>query len=148
MAIFRVFNRPGNPADRAVFVKEGFSGAAFVFSVVWALWNRMWIVAATLLAVLAAIAILANSFNLGEVIPAVVNFAISLLFGFEAKNLKCWSLQRAGYTESGIVQGQSRDETEFEYFHARFINTVPPFTAAPKMRQDTAGDTLGLFGTA
>ena len=47
MAIYSIFRKAGAPREEAVFVKEGFSIAAFVLTFVWALWNRMWVVAAS-----------------------------------------------------------------------------------------------------
>ena len=38
-------------------MRDGFSWAAFVLTFLWALWNRMWIVAAVILAVMAAVAV-------------------------------------------------------------------------------------------
>ena len=48
MAIYSIFRKAGAPRDEAVFVKEGFSIAAFVLTFLWALWNRMWVVAAVI----------------------------------------------------------------------------------------------------
>ena len=65
MAIYSIFRKAGAPRDEAVFVKEGFSIAAFVLTFLWALWNRMWVVAAVILAVMAAVAV-AGSLHRGK----------------------------------------------------------------------------------
>ena len=50
-AVYTVhMRRPAlDPGTRLRLVKEGFSWPAFFFSFVWALWSRLWLVAAGLL---------------------------------------------------------------------------------------------------
>ena len=42
MAIYSVHNRDGASDEQAIFVAEGFSTGALVFTVLWAAWHRMW----------------------------------------------------------------------------------------------------------
>lgn len=148
MAIYRVFQHPGQAASTAVFVKEGFSGAAMIFSLFWALWNRLWIVAAVLFAIIAGYGLLAGVFRFGEEIAAIANLAFGLMLGWEAENLRSWSLLRAGFRETGIVQGKDIDEAELKFFMDQPAQFVSPETAALKYRPAPQPDTLGLFGNA
>ena len=139
MKIYSVHSRPGSPLDKAIFVREGSSIGAFAFTVLWALWNRMWLVAAVLLALWAAI----GSVGLNENILGLASFAISLIFGLEAQSLRAASLIRAGYTQIGLTHGRNIDEAELRFYlsHKTQIQPtpIPPKYTAP-------ADTLGLFG--
>ena len=147
MAIYSIYHRRGDAPDRAVFVKEGFSGPALVFTVFWALWHRMWIVATVMLCLIAAVSLLAEWSGIAEDVIAIVNLAIGLIIGFEAASIRGWSLLRSGFAETGIVQAASREEAELKYYLAR----KPEFSAAaitpPKLRASEHGEPLGLFGT-
>ena len=53
MKTYCIFAKPDDSAaTSAVFVPDGFSWAVFVFTGLWALWNRMWFVAALVIAYL------------------------------------------------------------------------------------------------
>ena len=146
MAVFAVFEHPDQGPERAVFVKEGFAAAALIFTVPWALWHRMWIVAALLAAAFALLYLAVQVFALSGINAALLDLAVSLLFAFEARNLWAASLRRAGYREQALVMASSLEEAELK--HA--FETHKPRrqeTSTVRMRADPA-DTLGLFGTA
>lgn len=144
MAVFAVFEHPDNSVDRTVFVKEGFSAAALIFTVLWALWHRMWIVSAILIAAFGVLYGLAPSIGVNEINIGLLDMLVSLLFGFEARNLWGRSLRRAGYTEAGLVTASSQEEAELKYAFQR-LATSKQAIPAPRLRHETA-DTLGLFG--
>jgi hypothetical protein len=147
MALYSVHNRRGASPDEAIFVPEGFSTGALVFTVLWALWHRMWLVAAVLLAVMVAIALAGNYFGLGEWVTALASFVVSLLFGFEARDLQRRSLIAAGYSQIGFSHGRDLDDAEIRYYHTR---ATPPAPTTQVMAQPVprlqAPDTLGIFG--
>ena len=143
MAVFTVLEPPRGEADRVVFVKEGFSGAAVLFTVVWALWHRMWIVAALLFAVLVALNLSVNLFGLDATPVGVIEAGLSLLFGFEARRLQVVSMERAGYRIAGLIAASSQDAAELDYFAGRKPASPPITYAAYHPRTD---DTLGIFG--
>ena len=145
MTIYRVFRAPGAEADKAIFVKEGFSARAAAFSVLWALWNRMWVVAAILLAISAGISVAGYALGSDQTVAPLLGLAVAILLGFEAERLKAWSLLRAGYRESAIVAGGSLDEAELRYFIASPVSRA---SSPAKIPCGDTHDTLGLFGTA
>lgn len=145
MSVFTVYQHPGGAPDRAVFVKDGFTGFAMVFTVLWALWHRMWIVAAVLLALFAAVALAVGFLGLDPGLAAVIELGISLLFGFEAQNLRALSLQRAGYREAGLVGAENLDVAELKYVMDARTTHASPVPAVSTTMQPPA-DTLGLFG--
>ena len=46
MALFTVLEPPDKKPERVAFVPEKFAGGALVFGFLWALWHRMWVIAA------------------------------------------------------------------------------------------------------
>lgn len=145
MAIYTVHRRPGDPPDKAVFVPDGFSFGAFVFTVFWALWKRMWLVAALLLLVEGCLALAARYFGLPGTATSLVGFAVALIFGFEARDLWRRSLVASGKPEVGISAGERLEEAELRYF-AGLPSISTPAPAVPLKTQAAMHDTLGLFG--
>jgi len=145
MAIFRVYECPGDSPDAAVFVREGFSIAAAVFTFIWVVWHRMWLAAAALLAALTTMAIAADAFNLGSAISVTAQLAIAAITGFVADALRHRSLVRHGLVESGIVEAANRQEAELKYFVTAAHTRLSPPVNAPRHSAD-GSDTLGIFG--
>lgn len=143
MALYTVLERPGRDPRHTLFVPEGFAVTAFLFTVFWALWHRMWVVAALLLCFWAGMAAAVAFLGLDPLIAAAIEFGVALLFGFEARRLQVMSCRRAGYELTGIVAGASREGAELAYFGSRG-RTLPP---APGGVPRLAEDHLGLFGT-
>ena len=147
MAIYTIFRQAGAPREAAVFVKEGFSIAAFVLTFVWALWNRMWVVAAVILAVTAAVAVAGSLSAANEVVVTTVNAGLALIFGFEAQSLRAWSLRRSGFVDDGLVEASSREEAEMKYFAAALpAELIVPRAAPVRSHGSSQSDPLGLFG--
>ncbi|MGQ0484708.1 MAG: DUF2628 domain-containing protein [Hyphomicrobiales bacterium] len=148
MAIFSVHNRPAARLDDAIFVKDGFAWPAVVFTLLWTLWHRMWIVAAIVFSATAAVAALASWLGLGDAPVNLASLAVGLILGFEGNDLRRRSLARQGYEELGLAPGRDLDEAELRFFAAQApfqpsaSNAVPP-----KLRPD-GHEPLGLFGTA
>ncbi|MBO6758075.1 MAG: DUF2628 domain-containing protein [Roseibium sp.] len=124
-------------AGRLVFVPDRFSPYAFAFSLVWILWHRLWLVLLGYLAVTLVLELAALS--IGGVAAATTMFAISLLFGFEAQNMRRWSLERKGWQVLGHVHAGDREEAELRFFHALALRPAragnPAAEDRPKPRQ-------------
>ena len=146
MSLFNVLEPPDGKPDRVVFIPEGFSWAALVFTVFWALFHRMWVVAALLFAGLTGVALAEAQGLIGAELASITHFAISLLIGFEARRLEVLSLMRAGYTQAGLIEATSLEAAELAYFASR----APAVAAAstPVRLAAHPADTLGIFGNA
>jgi hypothetical protein len=147
MAFYSVHRREAAPAEQAIFVREGFCFGAFVLTVLWALWHRMWLAAGVLLTVLGAIALAGNLLHFGDGVIALAGFAVNLIFGFEARDLQIRSLIARGYGQVGYSHGKNLDEAEIRYFHKqseRHLLTAP--VAPQRVSFPTEPDTLGIFG--
>ncbi|MEP3045272.1 MAG: DUF2628 domain-containing protein [Roseibium sp.] len=108
----------GDPAqiDRLEFVPDRFSVLAFLFSIIWLLVNRMWLVLLGYLALTLVVELLALAIG-GEAM-GIAAVLMSFLFGLEAQALRRWSLGRKGWRVLGIAEGAGREETEIRFFHS------------------------------
>jgi hypothetical protein len=121
-------------AADAIFLSDGFSWGGFVFTWVWALWNRMWIVAVVVLAVTSVASLLP------PVQEALLILGINLIMGLHGNDLLGWSLSRRGYSEIGLSHGSSLEEAELRFYSGETkTSAVPASTPVDH-------DTLGLFG--
>lgn len=142
MKIYSVHELPGGSLDQIVFVKQGFSWPAFLFTIVWCLWRRLWIAAAFLLVLFVAIGTL---FSDGA--AAALTFVVSLIIGSWANDLRRRLLLAAGYQETQLAPGRNLEEAELRYFASASKAEVqtPPVTSKSTPRDH---EPLGLFGTA
>lgn len=92
-----------------VLVKEGFSYLAFLFSGFWALWHRMWLVAATIFSIWIILGVIFELFHVSQVFQITVTLAASIIIGFSANDWRSASLSRRGYNFSGLVAGTRSD---------------------------------------
>lgn len=106
-------------AEKAVFVREGFSAPAFLFGPLWLLWKRAWIAAAFWSLMLALLAWTGSLLKVPPDAVGLVAFALSAMLGFEGDRVLAWSLRRRGFVERDIVIGESEAEAEEVYFGRR-----------------------------
>ena len=146
MAVFNIFEHPDKGLDRTELVREGFASWAVVFSVLWALWHRMWIVAAALLLMMAIISLASVYDVLPANVASLLEAGLALLFGFEANALRGFSLRRAGYQEVAVVSADSLEIAELKYTASAIIPPVPVVRSSVPPPIQPPTDTLGLFG--
>lgn len=116
----------GNPdlTGRLQFVPDRFAPLAFLFSIPWLLVHRMWLALLGYLALTLVIEIAALS--LGGTAVAVAALAIALLFGFEAQNLRIWSLKKKGWQTLAVIEGAVGEEAELRFFAKRAAHEQNP----------------------
>ncbi|MEQ8266179.1 MAG: DUF2628 domain-containing protein [Parvibaculum sp.] len=161
MRIYTVHELPGAPLDGAgiLLVKEGFSFPAFAFSWAWLLWHRLWIALGLWLGLTLCLSFLME-WSLGPQAAMISSLALQLILGFEANDIRRWTLERKGYRLAGIVGGGSLEEAERAFF-AKWdrpleVDHVAPATApvwprrpAPAEAKQPGGDDIfGLFPKA
>ena len=118
MRCYTVHVRPGSdrPDRDPVLVKEGFAWGAFFFSVIWALWHRMWVAAVALLAILALIDVGGDLAGLDPVSDFALGLAVALLIGWGANDWRRASLARQGFELAGIVAATGHDAALRRWF--------------------------------
>lgn len=105
-------------AESLVFVGDGFSWLAALFGQLYFILRGEWLgllvyVAAAL--VLSGLLYLAGADNSWFVWMFVL---LNIVAGFEASELKRWSLARAGWREIATVSGRGQEEAERRFFEA------------------------------
>jgi Protein of unknown function (DUF2628) len=143
--MMRVFHIHAKPQDRnfedAIFVPEKFSWPAFFFTAFWALWKRMWIVAALVIAV----SLLAGVVS--PVLGIVMPIGISLVMGFSGNEFYRWSLGRRGYVDMGSIPANSLEEAEIRFYWDRPVAAPEPVPVPQHVPPSAVIDPLGLFGS-
>lgn len=104
--------------DLAV-VKEGFSWPAFVFSFLWALWHRMWLLALALLAVELAVAAAGDALGVGSAGQGVIALGVAVVIGYVANDLRRGHLGRQGFDLAGVAAADGRDEALRRFLDSR-----------------------------
>ena len=128
MRVFTVhLRRHGLDPDRDVkLVKEGFSWPAFLFTFLWALWNRMWWTALGPFVIVSVAGLVAEA-----LVPDAAWAAMLVLYaavGFLGNDLYRRYLGGQGFVEVSPVCGKDRDEALY-----RFLD------ADPALARDLAG---------
>ncbi|MEX0840037.1 MAG: DUF2628 domain-containing protein [Parvibaculum sp.] len=163
MRIYTVHELPGAPLDGTgiVLVKEGFSFPAFLFSWIWLLWHRLWIAFALWIALIIVVSAIAQNL-IGAEGAAICSLALQFLLGFEAGDIRRWTLERNGYRMAGLAGGGNLEEAERAFFAKwdrplKLEPTEPPKPIWPRRaaqasdsakRDANADEVLGLFPKA
>ncbi|SEA16224.1 DUF2628 domain-containing protein [Rubrimonas cliftonensis] len=112
---------------RAVLIEDRWRWTAFALPLLWALWNRRWLLALALLAAGAGTAALAMTG--GPAAAAAVDLAVRLAMGFEAGAASRLELRLRGWRDLGGVTADSADAAALRWLRRRAGAAVP--TAAP-----------------
>ena len=104
------------PLETAVFVPDTFSIWAFIFTLFWALYHRLWILSTVILGLTAALMLL-NEFNLlSEDMMNVGSMMVSVWVGFDGNAWREAALERRGYVLYDIVTGQNEQDAQRRFF--------------------------------
>jgi Protein of unknown function (DUF2628) len=116
---------------RFVFVRDGFSWAAFLLTPLWMLWHRLWLVLAIYLLLSAGVDVLLHA--LGAPLSAfmIVGLLLSLLAGLEAGTLRRFKLSRRRWRNVGVVTGDDLEDAERRFFDGWIRQGAAPRAAAP-----------------
>jgi hypothetical protein len=104
------------PLKDAEFVRSGFNIWAFLFSSIWALFNRLWLVFFLLLGLEALNFYLPNYLLINTDGLDLLIIVIHILLGFEGNDLKIKNLQKKGYFIFDVTSGIDDLEAERRFF--------------------------------
>ena len=107
-----------------VLVKEGFCWPALFFSVLWAIWNGLRLVAVRFLLLEAALSLLFDIFPISPWSQAGLSLLLAVAIGLTANDLRRWTLSRRGYQGAGAVV-----ERDLVAAERRFFENNPGLTA-------------------
>jgi hypothetical protein len=150
MAIYRVHLPVGAPdpagmAERAKFLREGFSWAAFLFGPLWLLARGLW--RPLLLWCLGALIVgLAIFFGRLSGATGVWLYLLSaLFFGIEGQGLAAAAMERAGFRFVDIATGADRLAAERGFFSRWFADTAAAPAAMRPSVPVAPAHVIGLF---
>ncbi|QAY94666.1 hypothetical protein CWB41_02010 [Methylovirgula ligni] len=161
MAVYTVYvpdfgRRAPSEADRyaalpdAVFVREGFSRAAFFLGPFWLAWHRLWGVLIVWFVLFGLLTLVAPQF-LGDGAIFWIALLLEFLLGLEGNGLRQRELTQRGFRLSDVAAGIRRIDAERSYFH-RALRAIPPplpqvkiSDAATAPARTPHGDIVGLF---
>lgn len=118
MKIFTVYNKDdlARPLENTIILKEGFSWNAAIFQPLWALYHKMWSLAAILLLLNLATRLLLSSGVISDNISAVIELTVFVIIGLCGNDWISENLMKNGYTMIGIVSGRDKIEAEQRFF--------------------------------
>ena len=128
--IYAVYLDPKAPApeETVTLIKEGFNGWAFVLTGLWALYHRLWWVAAGIFIYNGAI----NALLMGGMlsIPTVmaIQLGVQAMLGFHGNDLRQRSLKQQGYILVDIVTSDTELRAAQRYFDRQ--RAVAPATTS------------------
>lgn len=108
-----------------IFIKEGFSLGAALLGPFWLLIKGNWPGAGMFFALLILISIALNALGFNAAAITGLLFAVQIAFGFFARDLQRFDIERRGYRFIDIVNGKNLDECETRFFRMRQESTQP-----------------------
>jgi hypothetical protein len=145
--VFTVHEPPQPPADRIergermVFIRDGFSWAATLFSPLWLIANGLWLALLGYLLIVGGGSLLISLLDTAATWSGWLGLGLHLLLGFEAASLRRWTLERRGWSMVGSVAGANREDAERRFFEAWLLDqpvlrpaAEPARTAPPLQR--------------
>lgn len=154
MQAYTVYECPTPAADRVdraealVFVRDGFSLAAFLFAPIWMLLHRLWWPLLGYVLAVTGLQLLGWAFGQQNVWMTLLALGFNLILGFEANSLRRWALERNGWNMVGAATGPSYAAAERTFFD-NWLSAQPMMTAPqsrPAERRAPLGSLSHLFG--
>ncbi len=117
MSVYTIHHdtRSADTESEFFVVKEGFCWSALVFTALWALWHRMWLVFFLLLAVGAALELALKVSGADDIAALSIGLAYSLLVGYGANDWRRWTLSRRGMALMSIVAATDAETALHRY---------------------------------
>src|SRR5687768_7411566 len=112
-------------SEGVVVLADRFNWFAFLLPVVWAAWHRLWLVLVGVIVLGAAVEGGAYALGYDAVASGIVSAALALWLGFEANDLRRWTLRRNGWRDLGILVAASHDDAERRFFQSWRSAAVP-----------------------
>jgi hypothetical protein len=105
---------PGQVADETLLIHDGWRWGAFLFPLLWALWNRHWVLAPILLVAGIGFGALAS---FGQpALALVLELGLRLWLGLEGGEMARLDRRLRGWRERGAVSAQTEDEAALTWF--------------------------------
>jgi hypothetical protein len=103
-------------AENLVFVEDGFSWRAALFSPVYLLVKGEWLALAVYVAAAVVLSLVLQLLGSEPDWFAWMFVILNIITGFEMREFRRWSLRRAGWREIATVSGRGQEEAERRFF--------------------------------
>ena len=108
-----------NAAAEAVPVKEGFSWPGFFFSVIWALWHRLWFWAIAFAVANIVLGWVLARAGGNEFVQSTASLALALIIGWTANDLRRRKLAKQGFKECAVMVANNKETALARYLMAQ-----------------------------
>jgi hypothetical protein len=106
-------------AAEAVPVKEGFSWPGFFFSVIWALWHRLWFWAIAFAVANIVLGWVLARAGGNEFVQSTASLAVALVIGWTANDLRRRKLAKQGFKECAVMVANNKETALARYLMAQ-----------------------------
>lgn len=117
-------NKEGKTED-ILFLKEGFSWLAFIFSIFWFLYHKMWKESFALFIIAGAFAFFEESQILFGDSKFIVEILLDFIIALNANHWFCESLVKKGYKFEGVVFAKNPAQARLRYVQNLDVDAKP-----------------------
>ncbi len=116
--MYTVHMRPEGESlsDRITFVQEGFNLYAFIFTTLWALFNRLWGLTFMMAVANMSFIMLVELLELNMLSLMLLQLGLQFWLGFHANDFIRSKLAKRGYAMSAVVSGENKIRAEQRFF--------------------------------
>jgi hypothetical protein len=142
MQLYTIHERPGG--EDFVVVKDGFCWPALFFTLIWALWCRLWWVALGIAVANGLLGLATRLAGTDELTESALGLALAVIVGLVANDLRRWTLGRRGYDEVAVVAAEDADAALHRYLDHRprpAPSPLPPSAPAAPQADETPPQT-------
>lgn len=109
MKIYKIFEHPSGEIEA---IKKGWYWLAFLFTWIWVLFHRLWLVAFSVFALTFTANIVSNFYteNIGMLFVLTVTVLIHLYMGIEGGSFIKRNLGKKGYIYQGTLEGENAEQ--------------------------------------
>ena len=125
MRIYTVHVKPDEAEAnfKPLFIKEGFNFAAFVLTLFWALYKRLWAVSLALIVVSVILMLIVKAHYITRITAIVLHLCIHFVVGFQANDWVRDRLRKQGYILSDITAADSYIRAQQRYLE-RYVSAA------------------------
>jgi hypothetical protein len=102
-----------------VLVKQGFSWPAFFLAVPWALFHRMWWVAAGFVVLQIILGVVFSEAGFNDMQQAIISFILAIIIATSADELRRYALTSRGYVLTDVVVEENSERALRRFLEAR-----------------------------
>ncbi len=115
-SIYAVYSASPDKVEEAVFVKEGFSFLAFIFTFFWTLYHRLWLPSIAIAVFYALFTQLESRSIISHAVGAIIQAGVGFYIGFNANDWLAARYTRKGYTLIGVVYARNESDAQLRFF--------------------------------